>query len=87
MRNHTERMGKLCIAICFVLVLGGCKLLTPSTVRTILNAAEWTCILLEQATDASEVMQACGIANDLRPAVEQAVAGKAAATRAGYRSR
>lgn len=80
-------MVKFCVAILLVCVLGGCKFLTPATVRTILNAAEWTCILLEQSMDTAEVMQACGITNDLKPAVEQAVAGKAAATKAGYRIR
>lgn len=94
-RNHTECMIRRTVRQS-ALVLGiisagyatsGCKLLTPTTVRTILNAAEWTCILLEQSVDSDAVMQACGIADDLKPAVEQAVAGKAAATRAGYRAR
>lgn len=81
------KTGRVIAFLCVITITSGCKLLTPSTVRTILNAAEWTCILLEQSTDSGEVMKACGIAEDLRPAVEQAVAGKTAAYRAGYRNR
>lgn len=95
-RNHTNEMiprevvmniGRI-VAICAVIsTVSACKFLTPNTIRGILNAAEWTCILLEQSTDADEVIKACGIAEDLKPAVEQAIAGKAAATKAGYRNR
>lgn len=81
------KAGRVIAFLCVISIASGCKFFTPATVRTILNAAEWTCILLEQSTDSAEVMQACGIAEDLKPAVEQAVAGKAAAYRAGYRNR
>ena len=81
------KYGRIAAFFAVISTVYACKFFTPNTIRALLNAAEWTCILLEQSTETTEVMQACGIAEDLRPAVEQAVAGKSAAQRAGYRSR
>lgn len=75
----------LAIAVLLGVILGGCKLLSPATIRTVLNAADLTCILLEHATDAEVVMNTCKIHAELKPAVEEVISARVAAEKAGFR--
>ena len=75
----------LTLGLLIGIILMGCALLTPATVRTILGAADLTCVLLTQSTDTEAVLKACRIEEQLRPAVEEAIAARVAAEKAGFR--
>ena len=53
------------------------------TARYALDAMQIACILTSSLVDENAVAQACQIAEDLRPALREALAGKAAAARQG----
>ena len=64
-----------------------CSVFTPAVIKTVLDTAQLTCILLSESTRAEELMQACRIEQALKPAVEQAIGARVAAKKAGFNVR
>lgn len=69
-------------SLLLVLGLTGCASLGLSA-RDVMSAANVFCALASPLTDASALMTACKIADSLKPQVEELLAGKAMAQKAG----
>lgn len=61
-----------------------CALLSPRTLRTVLDIAQTTCIIAHQELPESEVAKVCGVVDDLIPPMRQVLAeSRKASAKAG----
>ena len=76
---------KVIVLCAFVATGAGCLSAAQwkTATKTFLSAADIACILGSALTDSDAVATACGIEARLKPAVLEALAGKAAAKQAG----
>lgn len=74
-------MRKLMVLTVVAVCVGACTPAQLAVARTALDALAVACVLGTQLTDESAVANACGVADDARPALREMLAGKAAAAR------
>jgi len=74
-------MKKLIVGLC--LLIGGCQLFTPANTKLALDASELGCVFATELSDSKAVAGLCKIDQTLVPVIEQLIAQRNAAKKAG----